>query len=922
MKINIEGNEFEAFDGETILDVARRNNIQIPTICFLSGCSPTLACKMCMVEVNGKRVYSCNAKVKDGMDVVVHNEELQKDRNEIMTTYCVNHPLECGVCDKSGECELQDFTLYTKVDTQHFGLQEADKKSYSFAQSFYDPALCIMCERCVTTCKDNIGEANLKAGKANLFTPDDYKDSMSKDPYSVWAKRQKGLIEFVGKNECKDCGECISVCPVGAMTYKDFTYTSNAWELEKVHSTCGYCAGGCELIYNVKHLDVKGDLQKVYRVQNDYLYNPICGAGRFAFDVVSVGSCNTTALLQAFQRADSIIIGGDASNEEAFIADFIAKKLNIPLINHEAYCFQLFQTHFMQARRLYETQFNADKESNVYTFFATFEDFKTSSSFISLNTYFKNDSPIVRYRINNNLKIQKNSQVINISLFKDMLLESLGKNVVQIQGDSANISLMGIVGLIFANDLIDDFEECFPNSLSAFMSKEVKKVEGFYIQKETDIEKDSKIKDSKESLESSSTQEVNQTEVAKDTKDTNNKDTESSVDNLSPYDTSIIANALNITDLNSLKLAKKDGILIISQYVFDEFLEHDFTSTDGYGLQSYFTDNNPPTIENAVATAIMEGITESVQHDIMDNEIKFQILSHLVAFICAKLNLKLLYIPKGTNTIGVANLCNLSSKDSIESRYSIGIRAKGSFTLDANLSNIKPNFPLPTLAQSEGSVTNMENRVLPLIPSVPYLDSSLESAFDLSDIARKLDALPDEISHLEYLGDFTEYLYINNVMYKQILHRDLKPSFSRDGRDNRGYTLLLDKKETISILKMKFALCPRETINHNALLLETQNQFNTTTKSSKNLQSKSGVYASKAYMEQNGFSDGDSIYLLQNDIRIKSEIYCDNEIDTMLLLISPMIDNIKTLFKDYFSTSLEIVKADEVKEYENERNLA
>ena len=252
----------------------------------------------------------------------------------------------------------------------------------------------VSCVKGITTCKDNIGEANLKAGKANLFTPDNYKDSMGKDPYSVWAKRQKGLIEFVGKNECKDCGECISVCPVGAMTYKDFTYTSNAWELEKIHSTCTHCAGGCSLIYNVKHLDVKGDLQKVYRVQNDFLYNPICGAGRFAFDMVSIGATNTTALHQAFQRADSIFIGSDVSNEEAFLADLIAKKLEIPLINHEAYCLQHFENYFLQARKLYETQFSTESKHNI---FATFEDFKTSPSFIALHTYFKHDAPIVRY---------------------------------------------------------------------------------------------------------------------------------------------------------------------------------------------------------------------------------------------------------------------------------------------------------------------------------------------------------------------------------------------------------------------------------------------------------------------------------------------------------------------------------------------
>lgn len=923
MKINIEGSEFEAFEGDTILDVARRNNIQIPTICFLSGCSPTLACKMCMVEVNGKRVYSCNAKVKDGMDVVVHNEELHKDRNEIMTTYCVNHPLECGVCDKSGECELQDFTLYTKVDTQQFGLQEADKKPFSFAQSFYDPALCIMCERCVTTCKDNIGAANLKAGKANLFTPDNYKDSMGKDPYSVWAKRQKGLIEFVGKNECKDCGECISVCPVGAMTYKDFTYTSNAWELEKVHATCGHCAGGCELIYNVKHLDVKGDLQKVYRVQNDYLYNPICGAGRFAFDNVSIGSRNLTAVMQAFQRADSIHIGSDVSNEEALLANYIAKKLEIPLINHEAQCLQIFNEHFIYARGHYGTEFSSDKKDSnkdIGNYFATFNDFKTSESFISLNTYFKYDAPIVRYKINNNLKIQKNSQVISIGLFHDNLLESLGKNITQIKGDSVNVALSSILGLVFANDLIDDFETCFPNSLQTFMITD-RKTESFTLQKENlqEISNQTDNLDSKDSIRM-------QSDIQNDINGENKqdlKDDESEVNNLSPYNLESIMMSLGIEDINSLKLTKSNGILLLSSYVFEEFLAHDFTSSDGYGLQSRHNASNPPTIENAVATAIMEGITESVQNDIMDNVVKLQILAHLIAFICERLSLKLLYIPKGTNTLGVANLCELKAQDTIESRYSIGIRANGNFILDSNLATIKPHFPLPTLAQSEGSLTNIEMRVLPLCPSVPYLDACLESAFDLSDIARSLDALPEELACLEYLGDFTAKLFTSNSIYQNIEHKNLSVSFEKDGSDNRGYQLCFNEGyNKQGDMDMKFSIRLRPTVAHNAILLETEQQFNYTTLASKNLQTKSGVYASLEFLKQHGLNDGDSIKLIRGEVSVCANIYCDNDIaDSNILLVSPMIAGIKGLFANYFSATLEIVKIENVEKI-HERNMA
>ena len=157
MIIKIENKEFECHEGETILEVARRNNIQIPTICFLSGCSPTLACKMCMVEVSGKRVYSCNAKVKDGMNVLIATDEILKDRKEIMTTYCVNHPLECGVCDKSGECELQDKVLESKVDIQPFFALQKKNDFVHFHNKIYDESLCIVCERCARTCNEFVG---------------------------------------------------------------------------------------------------------------------------------------------------------------------------------------------------------------------------------------------------------------------------------------------------------------------------------------------------------------------------------------------------------------------------------------------------------------------------------------------------------------------------------------------------------------------------------------------------------------------------------------------------------------------------------------------------------------------------------------------------------------------------------------------
>ncbi|STQ85488.1 2Fe-2S iron-sulfur cluster binding domain-containing protein [Helicobacter muridarum] len=965
MTIKIEGQEFECFDGETILDVARRNNIQIPTICYLSGCSPTLACKMCMVEVNGKRVYSCNAKIKSGMDVVVHNEELQKDRNEIMTTYCVNHPLECGVCDKSGECELQDFTLYTKVDTQLFGLQEADKKSFSFAQSFYDPALCIMCERCVTTCKDNIGENFLKAGKANLFTPDSYKESMGKDPYSVWAKRQKGLIEFIGNYECKDCGECISVCPVGAMTYKDFTYRSNAWELEKVHSTCGLCAGGCNLIYNVKHLDVKGDLQKVYRVQNNYLYNPICGAGRFAFDMVSIGSRNLSSVLAAFKRADCLHLGGDVSNEEALLANLISKKYNIPLVNSEARLYQIFQFYFIQASYFYNNLFSnlqdsaqsSKKEANLspMDMFATYNDISVSKTTIALHAYFKYQAPSLRYKINNNLKMQKGSQLISIGLFKDSLLQSLSKNVIQIKADS-NISIAGILGLIFANDLIDDFEACFPYALQPLLNMSASN-------------KDFALKDSSQESTVDSSSNIGEAksngEKIEETKQKDLKPNESIANNLSAYNISLLLDSLNLENLDALKLSKNGGVLIISEHTINDFLQSNLEYIHGYGINLYQDRENPPSIAEAVSLSIAEDITKPIASSLMDSRAKARILAYLLAFLCSKLDLKILYIPSGANVLGIASLCELSAFDISESKCSIGIRAKGDFVLDANLETIKPNFALPTLAQNEGSITSMEMRVLPLNPSVPYLDSKLQPAFDLSDIAREIGIFDDnELDECEYIGDLTKFLHLYSkgwFIYKDIAYEDLNASFDKDGKDNRGYMMITNRnnfsKDAKRPIELKFSLrlasqcndfgLPNSKFNEAlensqndkssiddskdskanfssnpntddmnvarflAIKLETQNHFNPTTLASKNLQSKSGIHASKSILDELGLEDSNMVVVRSNGGVVIAPIYCDYDLEDCVL-VSPMLSGIELLFGDKTHVNVSLQKAKQI----------
>ena len=133
VSISIDGVEYKAKEGEYILNAARANDVFIPAICYLTRCSPTLACRICLVEADGKQVYACNTKVKEGMEVTVDTPNILEERRAIMEVYDVNHPLQCGVCDKSGECELQNYTLELAVDSQSYMIPDTKRETTNWS---------------------------------------------------------------------------------------------------------------------------------------------------------------------------------------------------------------------------------------------------------------------------------------------------------------------------------------------------------------------------------------------------------------------------------------------------------------------------------------------------------------------------------------------------------------------------------------------------------------------------------------------------------------------------------------------------------------------------------------------------------------------------------------------------------------------
>jgi len=455
IKVTIDGKECLTEEGETLLNIARANDIFIPAICYLDRCSPTLACRICLVEADGKQVYSCNAKAKDGMTIATTTENIETERKAIMEVYDVNHPLECGVCDQSGECELQNYTLTEEVNKQSYAIRDSHKPVQNWGHIQYDPALCIVCEKCVTVCKDMVGDTALKTvprGGDKLDT--EYKETMPKDSYAMWNKLNKSLIGVTTGDtlDCTSCGECTEVCPVGALVGTDYKYSTNSWELEKVPSTCSHCSVGCQIYYEVKHTDIGNSDKKIYRVTNESHYQTLCGAGRYGYDfenrVEGKDEVAFKKAVESFKNAGTIVFNSQITNEEALILQKFKEKLGVKLINKEAYRYSEFLKSYSNI--VGKTLYSADL------------DYIHSCNFVvSVGSFIKSDSPNSRYAFNNSMKVNKGAGLY-FHPIKDPVIEGLGKNVVSIQNKPLSEELV-------LQYILKTFGKELPEDISKFL---------------------------------------------------------------------------------------------------------------------------------------------------------------------------------------------------------------------------------------------------------------------------------------------------------------------------------------------------------------------------------------------------------------------------------------------------------------------
>jgi NADH-quinone oxidoreductase subunit G len=304
VNLYINGKEVAAPTGSTIMQAADLAGIEIPRLCYDPDLSALGACRLCVVEVKGNRLLpaSCVTPVMSGMEVFTESPAVIEARRTILELLVANHPLDCMTCDKLGACKLADYCYHYGVKESPFAGGEKHQYKCDDSNPFIirDLNKCILCGACVRACEEMTGQDNL----SYLYRGFHRKATTAGD------------VDYA-QSDCVFCGQCVALCPTGALTEKTMAGQGRRWEIERVRTTCPFCGTGCNFDLAVKDGKVIGVLSNPDSPVNG---RSLCVKGRFGWDFIYNEKRLTTPLVKKNGQFEA------ASWDEAF--DLIAQKFN------------------------------------------------------------------------------------------------------------------------------------------------------------------------------------------------------------------------------------------------------------------------------------------------------------------------------------------------------------------------------------------------------------------------------------------------------------------------------------------------------------------------------------------------------------------------------------------------------------------
>lgn len=337
VNLTIDGKQITVSKTATIYEAARQAGIDIPVLCYAKKLLPYGACRVCLVEVEqmkGRLIPSCTTPVTEGMVVRTISDEIRKVRKTVLEFLLVNHVLDCPVCDKGGECDLQDLTFEYEVRANRF---EGEK--FDLPKDEVNPLIernmnrCVLCGKCARVCDEIVGYGSYSFINRGFET-------------KIATAFDRGL-------NCEFCGQCVSMCPVGAILPRPFKFKARPWQLKEVDSVCGYCGNGCTVTFGV----LKDKVETIrFSDKNGVNDGNLCIRGRFGYSYINSAERLTTPLVRkdgklvpvSWEEALAVVAEGFAkvkdkvgilagarlTNEELFLLKNLAATLGTKNLDH------------------------------------------------------------------------------------------------------------------------------------------------------------------------------------------------------------------------------------------------------------------------------------------------------------------------------------------------------------------------------------------------------------------------------------------------------------------------------------------------------------------------------------------------------------------------------------------------------------